>query len=142
MSVFNIFGLTGSIVPIAYYVMVRSDFCNRAHNEISSWAKFCLNWLEAQITFRESRGEAYSSISSSRRPTLFYQASKHSTLVLIIAYWEKKYFPRPIYLVQEKGLMFHSITILTEFGQYFWDKQILECGHKKPNKPSQQQFTG
>nr|CAN65166.1 hypothetical protein VITISV_029400 [Vitis vinifera] len=36
-----------------------------------------------QITFRESKGEAYSSISSSRRSVRFYEASKHSSLALI-----------------------------------------------------------
>ena len=36
--------------------------------------------IVSQITFRESKGEAYSSISSSVR---FYEASKHSSLTLI-----------------------------------------------------------
>lgn len=34
-------------------------------------------------TFRKSKGEAYSSISSSRRSVRFYEASKHSSLALI-----------------------------------------------------------
>lgn len=51
-SVFNRFGFTGSIVPIASYLMVRSDFYNGAHNEICSWANFLsLYWLEALIFF-------------------------------------------------------------------------------------------
>ena len=37
----------------------------------------------SQITFRESKGEASSSISSSRRSVRFYEASKHSSLALI-----------------------------------------------------------
>ncbi|MED6199721.1 hypothetical protein PIB30_078584 [Stylosanthes scabra] len=34
-------------------------------------------------TFHKSKGEAYSSISSSRRSVRFYEASKHSSLALI-----------------------------------------------------------
>ncbi|MCD9559428.1 hypothetical protein HAX54_017358, partial [Datura stramonium] len=39
--------------------------------------------IVSQITFRESNGEAYSSMSSPRRSVWFYEASKHSSLALI-----------------------------------------------------------
>ncbi|CAJ1978901.1 unnamed protein product [Sphenostylis stenocarpa] len=39
--------------------------------------------IMSQITFCKSKGEAYSSISSSCRSVWFYEASKHSSLALI-----------------------------------------------------------
>jgi len=38
--------------------------------------------IVSQITFCKSKGEAYSSIGSSRRSVRFYKASKHSSLTL------------------------------------------------------------
>ncbi|CAN1159683.1 hypothetical protein LINPERPRIM_LOCUS22151, partial [Linum perenne] len=39
--------------------------------------------IVSQITFRLSKREAYSSISSSRRSAQFYEVSKHSSLAVI-----------------------------------------------------------
>ena len=76
------------LVPIGFTL-----FTGRSHGSKKRWSCARLRWslsyrgtqtpIVPQITFRESKGEAYSSISSSRRSVRFYEASKHSSLALI-----------------------------------------------------------
>lgn len=92
--------------------------------------------IVSQITFRESKGEAYSSISSSRRSVRFYEASKHSSLTLInqeVCRHSLRLPLREIGEVPEELMPFSfnwDSRLLRVFGLYSQAPLVIGCGRQ------------
>lgn len=92
--------------------------------------------IVSQITFRESKGEAYSSISSSRRSVRFYEASKHSSLTLINQEGCRHSLRLPLREIGEvpEELMPFSFNwdsrLLRVFGLYSQAPLVIGCGRQ------------